>query len=382
MSDAMETTESTAPSPPPEVARREWRITGVIFFALIALAVIWAVVMIIRPFLSAILIGAIIVTLSYSTYRRLRQRFNDRPVLAAVVMLVAITVVLIIPAVVLTALLVQQANVVFAEFQDGGVRDTLQRIDLATRLQWVKRFVPQFDPETLSVQRLVLPALKYVPGWVAANGGAILGGLAGTVVGFFLILLSAFFFYVEGEFIVRELAMLSPLPRRYTEEFGTRFKDVVDATFRGQVITALAQGAATAIGLAIAGVKGSIFWGAVAAVLSLLPMVGAAVVWVPATIYLAFAASIGQRGWFGAIFLAIWGVLVISMIDNVVRPWAMRGKAQLPAIPLLIAVLGGLQAFGFVGLVIGPLVFSFLMAVVDIYKKTFRDAAEPEPAAT
>jgi len=105
----------------------------------------------------------------------------------------------------------------------------------------------------------------------------------------------------------------------------------------------------------------------VATILSLLPMLGVAVVWVPATIYLFLTGSTGH-----GIFLAIWGVLVVSTIDNVVRPWAMKGGAQLPAIPLLFAVLGGLQAFGFIGLVIGPLVFSLLMSIIDIYKQSFR----------
>src|SRR5581483_2786302 len=147
----------------------------------------------------------------------------------------------------------------------------------------------------------------------------------------------------------------SPLPERYDREFAAKFKDVIDATFRGQLVTSIAQGAATSIGLAIAGIPSAAFWGAVA------------VVWVPATIYLFVAGSTGY-----AIFLALWGVLVVSTIDNVVRPWAMKGKAQLPAIPLLFAVLGGMQAFGFIGLVIGPLVFSLLMSVIDIYKQSFR----------
>jgi predicted PurR-regulated permease PerM len=133
----------------------------------------------------------------------------------------------------------------------------------------------------------------------------------------------------------------------------------------------------TGIGLAIARVPGAGFWAAVAALLSLIPMVGAAAVWVPAAIYLVIAASIGERPWWHAIFMILWGVLPVSLIDNVVRPWAMRGKAQLPAIPLLFAVLGGMQAFGFVGLVIGPLVFSLLMAIIDIYKRSF-SAKTPE----
>jgi predicted PurR-regulated permease PerM len=234
----------------------------------------------------------------------------------------------------------------------------------------------------LSPQRLVLPALQKIPGWVARNGGAVLGGLAGMLLGFALVLLSMFFFYVEGESILIQLSILSPLPKRYDQEFATKVRDVIEATFRGQLFTGIAQGAMTGIGMAIAQVPGAGFWGAVAALLSLVPMVGAAAVWVPASIYLVISASMGGRPWWQPIFLIIWGVLPVSLIDNVVRPWAMKGKAQLPAIPLLIAVLGGMQAFGFVGLVIGPLVFSLLMSIIDIYKKSFSSSAGKDVSIT
>jgi predicted PurR-regulated permease PerM len=137
-------------------------------------------------------------------------------------------------------------------------------------------------------------------------------------------------------------------------------------------MTGVAQGLATMVGLLIAKVPAAFFWGSVATVISLLPMVGAAAIWVPASIYLYVAAAMGRGAYWQAIFLTLWGVFVVSVIDNVVRPWAMKGKAQLPAIPLLFSVLGGMQAFGLVGLVIGPLVFSLLMTIVDIYKRSFR----------
>jgi predicted PurR-regulated permease PerM len=146
------------------------------------------------------------------------------------------------------------------------------------------------------------------------------------------------------------------------------------------MVTSLAQGVAVGVGLAIAQVPGAMLWGAVAAVLSLLPMVGAAVVWVPATIYLGISASLDNRSWGWAIFLTLWGMLVVSTIDNFVRPWVMRGRAELPAIPLLFAVLGGLQAFGFIGLVVGPLVFSLLKSVVDIYKDSLQEPPPVPPA--
>ncbi|MFZ2491076.1 MAG: AI-2E family transporter [Thermoanaerobaculia bacterium] len=360
----------------------QWRLAGIIFLGVLALGLLYFAFMIVWPFMTAILLGAIMVTLTFRLYRQVRVRLKGRGNLAAVVMLIGTTLIIVLPALVLATLLVQQADVVVESLQSGDAERLVQRINVTERLAFVKRIVPSFDPATLSPQRLLLPALRQIPGWFARNGGALLGGLAGMVLGFFLVLLSMFFFYVEGESILRQLSVLSPLPREYDQEFGTRFKDVIDATFRGQIMTGLAQGVATGTGLAIAGVPGAAFWGAVAALLSLVPMVGAAAVWVPAAIYLTISASIGDRGWFGPIFMIAWGVIVVSLVDNIVRPWAMKGKTQMPAIPLLFAVLGGLQAFGFVGLVIGPLVFSLLMTLIDIYKQSFTVLRKPNSAIT
>lgn len=360
----------------------QWRLAGVIFFGLVALLLLYAAFKIIWPFMTAILLGAILVILTFNTFRRVRIASKGNSTKAAIVMLLAITLIVVIPAVILGVLLVQQANVVVENLQSGEAQEMIRRIDVAQYLTWVKRIAPNFDPTTLSPERMLLPAVQQIPGWVARHGGAVVGGIAGMLIGFVFVLLSMFFFYTEGESIIDQLSILSPLPKRYDQEFRARFKDVIDATFRGQLFTGVAQGLMTGIGLAIARVPGAGFWGAVAALLSLIPMVGAAAVWVPATIYLAISATMGNRAWWPAIFLALWGALPVSLVDNIVRPWAMAGKAQLPAIPLLFAVLGGMQAFGLVGLVIGPLVFSLLMSIINIYKKSFSivDASDTEPA--
>ncbi|HEY8132617.1 MAG TPA: AI-2E family transporter [Thermoanaerobaculia bacterium] len=357
--------------------RPEWRLTGIVFFGLVAIVVLWATFKIVRPFLTPILLGAILVVLTFPTYRRVRNRFNGRSHLASIIMIIGITFLIILPAFVLVLLLVQQADTLIQHLQSVDAQQIMARIDISGRLQWVRRWIPSFDPSSVSPQKLVLPVVGQISNWVARNGGALIGGLAGVLVGFFLFVLSTYFFYVEGETIMKELVILSPLPTRYDEEFTSQFKNVIDATFRGHVLTGLAQGVVTTIGLLIAGVPAWLFWGAVATVMSLLPLVGAAAVWVPAAIYLYAAAAMGKAAYWQPIFLTIWGVAVVSVVDNIVRPLVMRGKSQLPAIPLLIAVLGGLQAFGFVGLVIGPLVFSLLMSVIDIYKKSFRIPATP-----
>lgn len=356
---------------PKAVRRREWRLAGIVCFALITFVVLWATWLIIRPFIDAIILGAVLVTITFPIYRRVRTKLHDRENLAAFVMVMGILLLILLPAVFLCMLLVQQANGVIADFQNGSAQRLLARIDIPSHLMWVQRFAPTFDPASISPERMLLPAVREVPGWVARNGGAIVGGVAGLAVTFAMVLLSAFFFFVEGEAILEELKVLSPLPAEYDREFGEKFKSVVDATFKGHVLTAVAQGIVTGVGLAIAHVPAAIFWGFVAMVLSMLPMVGAATVWVPAAIYLFISASMGDRSYFGAIFLVIWGIAAISVVDNVIRTWTMRGNAHLPAIPLLIAVIGGMDAFGFIGLVIGPLVFSLLMSVIDIYKRSF-----------
>ncbi len=357
---------------PPLERRVEWRLTGIIFFAVIAFIVLWATFKILRPFITPILLGAILVVLTFPTYRRVQARLRGRSTFAAIIMVIGITFLIILPTFILVLLLVQQADTLIQHLQSVDAQQIMARVDLSHRLLWVRRWFPSFDPGTVSPQRLILPIVREIPGWVARNGGALLGGLAGLLIGFFMLVLSAFFFYVEGESIVAELTILSPLPERYDREFTARFKDVIDATFRGHVVTGLAQGVATTIGLLIAGVPAWLFWGAVATVMSLLPLVGAAAVWVPAAIYLYAAAAMGKASYWQPIFLTIWGLGAVSVIDNIVRPLAMRGKSQLPAIPLLFAVLGGMQAFGFIGLVVGPLVFSLLMSVIDIYKRSFR----------
>jgi len=361
--------------------RQEWHLAGVIFFALIALIVLYGTYVILEPFLAPIMLGAVLVTVTFSVYRRVRARMHGHANRAAAVMLFLITFVILLPALLITILLVQEANVLVKHLQSGDAERALQRLDISHRMPWLKRVAPNFDPAAINPAHVIIPIVQKAPAWIAQHGAGLIGGIAGVVIALFLVLLSAFFFYVEGETIVAEAAAISPLPARYNQQFAENFKAVVDATFRGQVITSLTQGIFIGIGLAIAGVPGAILWGAVATVLSLLPIVGAAAVWVPAALYLYITATMGERTYFGVIFLVIWGVIIVPIIEHVVRPWAMKGKMQLPAIPLLVSVLGGMEAFGFVGLVVGPLIFSLLMSIIDIYKQSFRiPASEGEIA--
>jgi predicted PurR-regulated permease PerM len=354
---------------------------SVVFFTLVAIVVLWAVGMVLAPFITPILLAAIVVTFTFPFYRRLKARLKGRDTLAAVLMLLVVTFVIILPAFLLMMLLIQQATDLFRLIQVTDVPAMFDRLQIQQRLAPLARIIPGFDPKTIQVETMVVGVVKQIPGLVATHGRFVLAGLVNIVLGFILMLLAAFYFYVDGERLVRELRVLSPLPDEYDSAIFSRFSAVVDATFRGQMLTALAQGAVTALGLWIAHVPGAIFWGAVAAVFSLIPMVGAGAIWVSATIYLILTAAYHDTGYGYAIFLALWGIFVVSLVDNLIRPWAMRSGTRMPAVLLFFSILGGIQAFGFVGLILGPLMFALVVPLVDIYKTILlqRERAAPSP---
>lgn len=355
--------------------RRPLRHTtlSLVFFALLAIVVVWGTGRILAPFITPILLAAIVVTLTFPLYRRLRARMKGRDTLSAVLMLLGVTFVVILPAFLLTLLLIDQATELFKLIQKTDVPAVIERLELRERVNPILRRIPGLDPSTIKVESMIVGVIRQIPAVVARQGGQFLAGLVNIVIGFLMMLLAAFYLYLDGERLLSELRILSPLPDEYDREIFSKFKDVVDATFRGQMLTAMAQGGVTALGLWIAGIPGAVFWGAVAAVFSLIPMVGAAAVWVPATIYLFLNAAYHGSGQWRGFFLVAWGIMVVSLVDNVIRPWAMKGKTKMPAVLLFFAILGGIQAFGFVGLILGPLVFALVIPLVDIYKTILLD---------
>ena len=169
----------TSSGNPPLERRPEWRLTGIIFFGLIALIVLWATFRIVWPFVTPVLLGAILVTLTHSLYVRLRTRVHNRSWLAATIMLFGVTFLLVIPLFLIAIALVHEANGLIQDMQSGGAQQFLARLDLTNRLSFLRRWIPGFDPRTVSPQRLFLPILQEIPGWVARHGTAVVGGIAG-----------------------------------------------------------------------------------------------------------------------------------------------------------------------------------------------------------
>ncbi|HUP64115.1 MAG TPA: AI-2E family transporter [Thermoanaerobaculia bacterium] len=367
-------------NPPP---RTRFAIYAVVMFWLLTLGVLWAAFRILTPFLTPMLLAIVVVTLTYRTYERLLLQFRGRRNLAATVMLLFVTIVLVIPAVILASLLIQEAVTLFMRIEQSDYRGFFSSLRIEERISAIQRWAPWVRLDQARIEELAMNIVRQVPAIVATQGTRLIAGFFGLFIGFLLMLLASFVFYTEGAKMIGELKVLSPLPDEWDEHILRKFRGVADATFRGQLLTALAQGFVAGIGLAITGVPGAALWGGVSAIFSLIPMVGAAAVWLPASLFLAFNASQGDIGWWKPIFLLAWGFGVVSLVDNLVRPMVMRSGVNMHPIILFFAILGGLQAFGFTGLFLGPLVFVLLVTLIEIYKTALApDQEVPEPAAS
>jgi len=215
------------------------------------------------------------------------------------------------------------------------------------------------------------------------SGGFFLSAL-GTIVAFFFMLFLLFFMIRDGSDVFAKLQRLIPVPSEHREQLFTHLASVARGVFYGVGLTAIVQGILVAIGFAIASLPSPVVFGVLAAMLALLPAGGAAIVWIPGVLYL------GANGrWGMAIFLIVWGIIV-SLSDNVLRPLLVSRYAPVSAFTVFVGVVGGIAAFGAIGIVIGPVFLALVAAILDYFDekviapnvpKIEAQAEEPPPRA-
>jgi predicted PurR-regulated permease PerM len=176
-----------------------------------------------------------------------------------------------------------------------------------------------------------------------------------------------FYFLINGKKLLDSLASLLPLSKKDYDELIYRGLTVTKASLKGIVIIGVIQGLLVGLAFWAIGLNGPVFWGSVVFLLSAVPGLGAPVVWLPAMVYLIFTGSIG---W--GIALAVWGIVVVGLVDNILRPWIVGNDAKLPDLVILISILGGIISFGPIGIIIGPVIAALLDTVLNIYKKSFK----------
>ena len=213
---------------------------------------------------------------------------------------------------------------------------------------------------------------KSAGGFLVAGATQLTAGTANFILNLFVMLYAMFYFLRDGRVILEKILYYTPLNHEDEVRVLERLTSVTRATIQGTLVIGIIQGALAGIGFWVAGLDGAAFWGTIMVVLSIVPGIGAAIVWVPAVIYLFV---VGQS--LTATLLLIWCAAVVGTVDNLLRPALVGKDAKMPDLLILIGTLGGLFLFGPIGFIIGPLICGLFLTVWDIYGTTFKDILPP-----
>lgn len=329
------------------------RWLSLVAITLICLYLCWLIV---APFVDVILWSAMLAIVSYPMFRRWRKR-GWGPAASSLFTTIFVVLVVIVPLGLLLVMLSSQVNDAVSLVQKGIAQVT----DPDSKFHgYVNRWVnlrEHVNPETIGAR------LRGMGNAVAARSLGIVGNVFGTIVQIFFILFTVYYLLKDADIIVPAIRRSLPLDEAQAEEVFSRTNEVIFASVRGVMVIAAIQGTLGGIAFFFLGLPSAILWGAVMFLLSLVPMLGAFLVWAPAAIFL-FATGHPVK----AIILIVWGGAVIGSVDNFLRPKLVGERTRLHELIIFFAVLGGLQVFGILGLFIGPVVVAITLSLIDVYR--------------
>lgn len=338
------------------------------FLLILVFLVIIGCYLVFRPFLTEILMAAVLATIFYKPFTALTKLFKGRQNLAALLMCLLLVLLIILPSVRLIIYGAEKSVATYDEtvafFEDHSLNDVFKnKIIAESPLRYFHLEKYNFQDKTF--QSAMLSTVKDSSSWLLSGATSIVKETSSFVFSLLLIILTMFFFFVDGKKMLQRLMYLSPLPNKYDQEIFKKFRVVSYTTLVSTFVAALAQGVVGALGFALVGFP--IFLAFVLiSLLSLLPYVGSMIFYVPVGIYYLLMGNIWQ-----GIFVLVWGALVIGLTDNVVRAYMIKDKAEINPIFVFFSILGGIALLGFWGVFVGPLVVALAVTVFHIYEMEF-----------
>ncbi len=376
--------EAAAPPPPcePHAPAPEERLDfpthfARLFFGAITLLVLYYSYEITKPYLIDIFLALVLFFTARPLFDGLTRLLFGMRALASALTCLLLALMIILPLLTLVSIIANQALEFSALVSKGLESGALWR-HINSKVEALKQLIIHLNlplpPEQFKLEGIVKSVLTSASVFIYNNAVSLLKGFTGFLLDLALVLFIAFFMFLQGDDFIREIKKLSPLDPRHNEEILQEMEATIKATLWSTVVVAFIQGALGGLGFYVAGVPQAAFWGTVMIPASVIPVVGAAIIWVPAVGYLIF-----QGAWAKAMGLALFFVLFIGSIDNLLKPWLMRGARSTPAIFIMFSILGGISYFGMIGFILGPLILSFLLSLLTIYQKTI--LATPPAAA-
>ena len=334
------------------------RLGGLLLLAVLCY-IVWRIVTPLwQPLLWAVLLGALLAPLNL----RLTRRLGGRAQLASSITTLLTVLLFILPVLAAGATVATQAAQLLRRIERRVPELSMgTEIDLS-RVPWLDSSLAWLDANTsvslAQLQGWFTEGLQRLLQVLMKSGGSAVMSALGTAVSFVVMLFVLFFVLRDGPGLARQVVRMLPIEQRRRALLWQHLSDVTRAVFLGIGVTALAQGVLLGIGFWIAGLPSPLVFGVLGVILALIPMVGPALLWVPGAALLAIQGHHGH-----AIFLALWGAVVVSLVDNLLRPLLISGRAEVPTLAVFVGVMGGLAAFGFIGLFVGPIVLGLLVAL-------------------
>ncbi|MBI4453751.1 AI-2E family transporter [Candidatus Woesearchaeota archaeon] len=336
------------------------------------LAIIFIAFYITRPFLAALITGAIIAYLSYPLYKRTLRYIHNKDI-ASFIVAVFIVLLLTVPFVIILGLVSKEAYTTYTSLNQHNLGTNFLRI-VCKDESWlscraVKSFV-DFLPEK-DVDYYLQITIQKITGFIIDNVSKFLASIPSILLNFFVMIFVVYYLLKDGEAITKRIKGILPLKESHKQHVLEEFHNVTYGVFYGSISLAILQGFLGGIGLLVLGVPSPILWGFVMMLFALIPYFGTAIVWLPAALNLIFIGYLQNDNSSiirGAILIA-YGLFVISSIDNLLKPKLISIKTNIHPILVLLGVFGGLNLFGFIGLILGPVMLALLMTFVDIYEE-------------
>ena len=324
-----------------------------------------AVYLILQPFLVPILWAVLLAFLLNPINVRLRRRWHGtrRRGFAALLMTVLVMLAIILPAALIAIAFAGQASDLIQKLQVVAQRYRIARPGDVVRLPIVDRLVHWLADKTPvtvdQMQEWIVTGLRTALEFALTNSKFVFLGALGAVIGLLLMLFVLYFFFRDGEDTVRRAMALVPLDEKRKRRLQAHVADVTRAVVYGNVMTAAVQGALIGIAFWISPLPSPVVFGVLGAIFSLIPAVGTSIVMVPGVVALA---AQGYWGW--TVFMIVWAVAIVGLADNFLRPIFISGRGQIATLPVFIGALGGVTAFGPIGLFLGPVVIALVLAII------------------
>ena len=335
------------------------------------LAILW-------PFHGAVFWGIILAILFTPLHRRLLRRMPRRRNLAALATLTVCLVIVILPMTLITISLIQEAGLIYERLRSGQLSfgAYFQQV-LAAMPAWAMSLLDRFNLTSAAELEARLSSVSVQASQFFATKALDLGqNTLQFIVSFGIMLYLLFFLLRDGAELVARIRESIPLDDGHKRQLSSKFTTVIRATVKGNIVVAASQGALGGMIFWILGIQGPVLWGVLMAFLSLLPAVGAGLIWGPVAIYFFATGAI----WQGAVLTA-FGICVIGLVDNVLRPVLVGKDTKMPDYIVLISTLGGMALFGLTGFVIGPVIAALFIATWDLFappRQTIQTAVAPE----